>query len=146
MHQPDGMPLSFLLLMDRSCAPLTRCARQVAPTCSRESELCIIVCQGRAAVNHVLAAKGEMAHTWFKGPVMHTALAPVMSNGMWRVKITWPNGTDHYFGKFASKPKAAEWIAQHRWLTEQTSEYVGRRRPEATRHAGEDREHTPETR
>jgi hypothetical protein len=36
---------------------------------------------------------------------------------IWRVQIAWPNGSVHYFGKFASKLEAADWITRHSWLT-----------------------------
>ena len=36
---------------------------------------------------------------------------------IWRVQIVWPNGSVHYFGRFASKASAVEWISAHAWLT-----------------------------
>jgi hypothetical protein len=39
----------------------------------------------------------------------------VQEGKFWRVEITWPNGVLHYFGKFASKQAAIEWIAAHSW-------------------------------
>lgn len=36
---------------------------------------------------------------------------------VWRVQIAWPNGSIHYFGAFASKASAVEWITTHAWLT-----------------------------
>lgn len=35
----------------------------------------------------------------------------------WRVQIVWPNGSVHYFGTFASKAAAVEWITMHSWLS-----------------------------
>jgi hypothetical protein len=35
----------------------------------------------------------------------------------WRVQIVWPNGSVHYFGTFASKAAAEEWITMHSWLS-----------------------------
>lgn len=44
-----------------------------------------------------------------------TVLLPVQEGDIWRVQIVWPNGQVHYFGRFASKKEAAEWISNHRW-------------------------------
>jgi hypothetical protein len=30
-------------------------------------------------------------------------LSPVQDGKIWRVKIVWPNGTVHYFGRFTSE-------------------------------------------
>ena len=49
-------------------------------------------------------------------------LTPVVEAGYWRVKIAWPNKTPHYFGKFETKEKAEQWIAEHHWMTEQRQE------------------------
>jgi len=46
-----------------------------------------------------------------------TVLSPVQKGNMWRVQIAWPNGTVHYFGKFASEKDAIEWITARPWLT-----------------------------
>jgi hypothetical protein len=62
-----------------------------------------------------------------------TVLAPVQAHGIWRVRITWPNGKDNFVGKFSSESDALEWIAEHPWLTEPsqaaTSEPAGADRP-----------------
>jgi hypothetical protein len=50
---------------------------------------------------------------------MRTVLsAVVVGNGLWRVEITWPNGSKSHYGKFLSEIEAVSWIVQHRWLTE----------------------------
>jgi hypothetical protein len=46
-----------------------------------------------------------------------TVLLPIRAGAIWRVQIVWPNGSVHYFGAFASKVSAAEWITAHAWLT-----------------------------
>jgi hypothetical protein len=52
-----------------------------------------------------------------------TVLSPVMAaGGIWRVRITWPNGAVRCFGKFASKKDAIKWIAAHPQLTEPPAE------------------------
>ena len=49
-------------------------------------------------------------------------LTPVALKGYWRVKMTWPNKTLHFFGKFLSRAEAEKWIERHRWLTSQRQE------------------------
>ena len=49
-----------------------------------------------------------------------TELGAVERDGRWAVKIAWPNGTSHHFGKFRSEAEATFWIAQHRWMTTTT--------------------------
>ena len=34
------------------------------------------------------------------------------------MRIAWPNGTAHHFGKFASENDAMGWITAHAWLAE----------------------------
>jgi hypothetical protein len=46
-----------------------------------------------------------------------TVLLPMQVGDIWRVQIVWPNGSVHYFGTFASKASAVEWISAHAWLT-----------------------------
>jgi hypothetical protein len=46
----------------------------------------------------------------------------VQSDGLWRVRITWGNGSKNHIGKFATKQEAEKWIADHRLLTERTVE------------------------
>ena len=46
-----------------------------------------------------------------------TVLSPVQVRGIWRVRITWPNGKENFVGKFLSERDALEWIAEHPWLT-----------------------------
>jgi hypothetical protein len=46
-----------------------------------------------------------------------TVLSSFQENGVWRVRIEWPNGAVHYFGSFASEKEAAQWIDDHAWLT-----------------------------
>jgi hypothetical protein len=42
-----------------------------------------------------------------------TVLLPVREGEIWRVKIVWPNGAVHHFGKFVSKEDAVDWITAH---------------------------------
>jgi hypothetical protein len=49
---------------------------------------------------------------------VRTQLLPMQEGEIWRVQIVWPNGAVHYFGKFASKKDAVEWINAHARLTE----------------------------
>jgi len=44
------------------------------------------------------------------------SLFAVREGADWRVQIVWPNGTVHYFGRFASETAALTWIAAHGWL------------------------------
>ncbi|MBO0717264.1 MAG: hypothetical protein J2P55_08020 [Rhizobiales bacterium] len=44
-------------------------------------------------------------------------MLPMQVGAVWRVQIVWPNGSIHYFGAFASKASAVEWITTHAWLT-----------------------------
>jgi hypothetical protein len=46
-----------------------------------------------------------------------TVLSSFQENGVWRVRIEWPNGAVHYFGNFSFEKEAAQWIADHAWLT-----------------------------
>jgi hypothetical protein len=46
-----------------------------------------------------------------------TVLLPVREGKIWRVKIVWPNGAAHHFGKFDSKEDADDWIVAHPRLT-----------------------------
>jgi len=46
-----------------------------------------------------------------------TVLSSFEEDGVWRVRIEWPNGAVHYFGNFASGKEAAQWIDDHAWLT-----------------------------
>jgi hypothetical protein len=47
-----------------------------------------------------------------------TSLSAVQKGPIWRVRIAWPNGHIHHFGKFISKKDAIEWISAHPWLVE----------------------------
>jgi hypothetical protein len=47
-----------------------------------------------------------------------TVLSPVQKGPIWRVRIPWPNGLVHYFGKFTSEKDASDWITSHPWLAE----------------------------
>ena len=40
-----------------------------------------------------------------------TVLLPVQTDGVWRVQITWANGSWHLFGKFDTKQEAERWIS-----------------------------------
>jgi hypothetical protein len=48
---------------------------------------------------------------------MSALLSPVQDRKIWRVKIVWPNGAVHYFGKFTSERDATDWINAHPRLT-----------------------------
>ena len=48
---------------------------------------------------------------------VRTLLLPVQEGDIWRVRIAWPNGAVHYFGKFTSERDAVEWINAHPNLT-----------------------------
>jgi len=48
---------------------------------------------------------------------LNTVLLPMQVGRIWRVQIVWPNGSVHYFGSFACRESAVEWIAGHAWLT-----------------------------
>jgi len=47
-----------------------------------------------------------------------TVLSPVRIGPIWRVRIAWPTGTVHHFGKFTSEEDASKWIAARPWLIE----------------------------
>jgi hypothetical protein len=47
---------------------------------------------------------------------LSTVLLPVQAGETWRVQIVWRNGSVHYFGNFAHKQDAVNWIAAHAWL------------------------------
>jgi hypothetical protein len=52
-----------------------------------------------------------------------TVLSPVaQADGVWRVQITWANGSKNRIGKFGTKQEAEKWIADHRLLTERPVE------------------------
>ena len=46
-----------------------------------------------------------------------TQFSPVRRWRIWRVQMTFPNGSVRYFGRFASEQDAAGWISAHAWLT-----------------------------
>lgn len=46
-----------------------------------------------------------------------TELTAIQRGGGWTVRIAWPNGFNHHYGKFASEREAGEWIEAHRWMT-----------------------------
>ena len=51
-------------------------------------------------------------------------LTPVALKGYWRVKMTWPNKTLHFFGKFLSRAEAMDrttWL-QHQEPTSRASD------------------------
>jgi hypothetical protein len=49
---------------------------------------------------------------------MAALLLPVQVGDIWRVRIAWPNGAVHYFGKFTSERDAIDWVNAHSNLTE----------------------------
>jgi hypothetical protein len=44
-------------------------------------------------------------------------LSPLQDDKIWRVKIVWPNGAVHHFGKFTSERDATDWINAYPNLT-----------------------------
>ena len=60
---------------------------------------------------------------------MRTGLSVVQADGRWRAEIAWPNGLKSYYGRFLSESEAAQWVAQHRWLTEREMEPKSPRLP-----------------
>ena len=46
-----------------------------------------------------------------------TQLTSIERNGHWTVRIAWPNGATHYFGRYVERREADKWIAEHRWMT-----------------------------
>ena len=48
---------------------------------------------------------------------MSTSASPFRQGEIWRVRIAWPNGAVHIFGKFTSEQEATAWITAHSWLT-----------------------------
>ena len=48
---------------------------------------------------------------------MSALLSPLQDGKIWRVKIVWPNGAVHHFGKFPSEKDAIAWIDAHPRLT-----------------------------
>jgi hypothetical protein len=48
--------------------------------------------------------------------IVTTVLLPVQVGEYWRVQIAWPNESVHYFGNFARKQDAVDWIAAYAWL------------------------------
>ena len=49
-------------------------------------------------------------------------LRPIRQSGHWRVKMTWPDQTTRYFGKFNSQADAEKWIVEHRWLMQRQND------------------------
>jgi hypothetical protein len=41
------------------------------------------------------------------------------------VRIVWPTGTVHHFGKFVSEKDATDWITARPWLAERQAEARG---------------------
>jgi hypothetical protein len=60
-----------------------------------------------------------------------TVLSSFQEDGVWRVRIEWPNGAVHYFGSFSSEKEAAQWIDDHAWLTVPANKNTGAPRNEA---------------
>jgi len=46
-----------------------------------------------------------------------TELMAIQRDGNWTVRIAWPSGFNHHYGKFVSEREAGEWIEAHRWMT-----------------------------
>jgi hypothetical protein len=44
-------------------------------------------------------------------------LSSVQQADIWRVRMAWPNGAVHFFGKFTSEKDAIAWIEAHPNLT-----------------------------
>ena len=60
-----------------------------------------------------------------------TVLSSFQENGVWRVRIEWPNGAVHYFGTFTSEKDALQWIGEHAWLTIPITKNTGASRNDA---------------
>ncbi|MGB8629424.1 MAG: hypothetical protein WCD69_08545 [Xanthobacteraceae bacterium] len=60
-----------------------------------------------------------------------TVLSSFQENGVWRVRIEWPNGAVHYFGSFSSEKEAAQWVDDHAWLTVPANKHRGAPRNDA---------------
>jgi hypothetical protein len=60
-----------------------------------------------------------------------TVLSSFQENGVWRVRIEWPNGAVHYFGRFTSEKEALQWIDDHTWLTIPATKNTGAPRHDA---------------
>ena len=60
-----------------------------------------------------------------------TVLSSFQENGVWRVRIEWPNGAVHYFGSFISEKEALRWIGDHAWLTIPVTKKTGAPRHDA---------------
>ena len=62
---------------------------------------------------------GVLAHVRirYNARMDRTQLEAVERRGYWAVRITWPNGAKHYFGKYNSEREANQWIEKHGWLT-----------------------------
>jgi hypothetical protein len=71
---------------------------------------------------HVMAPEDTTGRT------VSTVLLPVQAGKVWRVQIIWPNGSVHYFGNFARKQDAVDWVTAHAWLT--VSVKTSRKMPE----------------
>jgi hypothetical protein len=70
------------------------------------------------AAHNTPTAFGEVRRAaTFRMDGARTELSTVERNGHWAVRITWPNGTKHYFGQFPSEREASQWIEEHRWMT-----------------------------
>jgi hypothetical protein len=46
-----------------------------------------------------------------------TKLTVVERHGYWAVRITWPNESASYFGKFPDRREANVWREAHQWMT-----------------------------
>lgn len=44
---------------------------------------------------------------------MAAILSSVKQGSVWHVRLAWPNGAVHYFGKFTSEQDAIDWIHAH---------------------------------
>jgi hypothetical protein len=62
----------------------------------------------------LISPYGSYLHRWGNG---RTQLSPAQTDGIWRVRIAWPNGAVHFVGKFTSEKDAIAWIEAHPWLT-----------------------------
>ncbi len=58
----------------------------------------------------------RLARNWFYGRRAHCFIASA-KGGIWRVRMTWSNGRENYFGKFTSERDAIAWINAHPRLT-----------------------------
>ena len=76
----------------------------------------------RVSAYRIAACAGVVDHANMTSCRNGRTVSVVQSDGLWRVRITWGNGSKNHIGKFATKQEAEKWIADHRLLTERPVE------------------------